>query len=507
MAYDLKKYFQEAKVPEKQIPDWFESITLAHPSVKDFRPRWHQVTGLNLTMAYSRSALFDEQGTGKTLPAQAVLAWHSAVGNRPVALMPPILIDQFIESFYETFVGIEQRLSVVAYRGTISKRNALLKSFREEGEKFPIIVMTPEIFRAEFAAFKELGCVALVCDECKYWANPDTKTYRAIDNFLGKPGDSAIVGMNGTPAKNDLSDLYGYIKMLTPHVYKSRAQFFSQHVVMKSVPVRYNKDGELREREVEVIDSFKNIPKLRENLYLQARRVEKADVIEIPEKQIITFPFHLSEAHASAYQEFCFARFLEFKDGTALSGEQTATLRQVAAQSVVDTSILRVSEKSAVLDAVDQLLEQIDVSGTKVTIAAYYNKTIETLAEHLKKYNPAVIYGPNGSKNLKAADRFKKDPTCRLAILNYQSGGVGLNFQDVCHYGISAEPTTIPGDFDQWTDRMHRSGQKQKTTIYVLQPRGTIWVHMIDSMLKKKAWNKQVVSVAALKAELSGGQG
>lgn len=501
--YSLRDMFVEAKISPAQIPDWFPEIKLRHPSIEGFRPRFHQITGLNLMFTHTRCALFDEQGTGKTLPAQAALVWHAAVGNRPVALMPPVLMEQFKDSFETTFEGIGQHVQMQFYKGTVAQRSALLDKWKAS-QKLPIIVMTPEIFRKEFAAFMELDCCALFCDECKYWANPESDTFKAIAHFLGAPGQKVLVGMNGTPAKNNLADLYGYIKLLSPSCYRSRLHFYSRHVEQKEVNIRYNKSGNLVERKIKVIDRFINTDTLRNNLYEHARRVEKKDVIDIPEKQIIEVAVKLSAAHEKAYINFCTARFVEFSDGTALSGEQTATLRQVAAQSVVNTEILKVKESSAVLEAVETLLDSIDLDASKVVIAAYYNKTVELLAERLKSFNPAVIYGPSGSRNAKEAERFKTEGDCKICIVNYQSGGVGLNFQDVCHYGIAAEPTTVPGDFDQWTDRMHRSGQKKKTTIYTIVPKNTIWVKMNQAMLKKKAWNKSVVATDLLKKELLG---
>jgi SNF2 family DNA or RNA helicase len=502
--YTLKDFFLEAKMSAEQIPDWFGSVSIVHPDVEDFRPRFHQVTGLNLLFLYTRSALYDEQGTGKTLPVQAALIWHCEQGNKPIVLMPPILIDQFMESFKETFAGLPDSIQIEAYRGSPSQRNAMLERYAN-GERPPILLMTPEIFRKEFAAFKKMDFCVLACDECKYWSNPDTKIYTAIEDFIGPVDQKVLIGMNGTPAKNSLVDLYGYVRLLTPGVYRSRIHFYSKHVIEKKVPVRYRKGGQLVEQDIKIIDSFRNVEELRKNAFLHARRVEKKDVIEIPEKHIIEFPFRLHPKHAKAYEEFCLARFMEFPDGTAISGEQTATMRQIAAQSVVDTSILHIDEDSAVLDALEELLDELDVGKNKVSIAGYYNRTIELIADRFKDLKPAVIYGPNSSRNSKEADRFKHDKDCRINVLNYQSGGVGLNFQGVCHYGIAAEPTTVPGDFDQWTDRMHRSGQKFKTSIYVLSPKNTIWIKMGQSMLKKKTWNKQVVSSDELKKELLGG--
>lgn len=498
----LHDYFAEAAMPEKDIPAWFSTIAMRDPEGEPLRPRWHQIEGLNLIFKFTRSALFDEQGTGKTLPAQAALAWHGAVGNKPVVLMPPILLEQFRDAFFWTFQGIEAHLDMAIYHGTKQQRNKMLLEWHNG--KVPIILTTPTLFMKEFAGFMALDCCVLVCDECKYWANPETKVFQAIKTFLGREGEKVLTGMNGTPAKNNLADLFGYCSLLTPGVYPSKQNFYGRHVIEKDTTVRFRKNGQLVERTIRTIDSFKDIDILRQNVMLHARRVEKKDVLELPDKQVIEFPIPLSAAHKKAYEHFVAARFMEFSDGTAISGEQTATMRQICMQSVINTELLHVDEPSAVFEAIDELLEHIDLTKTKFLIGAYYNRSIEMLAKHLEKYNPAVIYGPGSSNNQRNIDKLKSDDTCRGGIVNYQSGGVGLNLQKVTHYLISAEPTTVPGDFDQWCDRAHRSGQKNKVTIYVIRPKGTIWGKAIDSMLKKKSWNQSVINSDDLRKELLG---
>lgn len=508
MSYTLRDLFNEARVDADQIPEWFGEINVRHPDVEEFRPRWNQVLGLNLGMVYERAAMLDEQGTGKTLPAQAWAIWHGAMGNRVVAMMPPILLYQFEKAFHATFEGLKNHLTIQTYYGTPSERNAMatewLSAPKVHGAAPHIVLTTPDLFRKEFAIFQQLDFCALMCDECKYWANPESKIYMAIEEFLGPPGERALLGMNGTPAKNTLADLYGYIRLLTPGVYKSRLHFYNEHVDLKEITTKYRKRGELVEQKVKVIDRFRNVPELRANMMRHARRVEKKDVLEIPDKQIIEVDIRLSAAHAKRYRQFAVAKVIEFSDGTAISGEQTATMRQVCMQSVIDTSILQVNEPSAVLELIDELLDEIDVTRNKVYIAAYYNRSIEIICERLKEHNPAMIYGPGASKNKKEIQRFLEDPKCRVAVVNYQSGGVGLNLQGVCHTGIAAEPISVPGDFDQWTDRMHRSGQKNKVTIYSIGVPGTIWVKTQQSMLKKRDWNEQVVSSTQLKKELLG---
>lgn len=502
-----------------QIPAWFCEIEL-WDVVNDcpLRPMFSQVTGLNLLCLYSRSALYDEQGCGKTLPAQAMMIWHAASGNRALALMPPILMPQFINSLNQTFrviatqEPISSRLGIAIYHGTPVQRNKLAKRWTAgkhlsgiDPNGCPeIVVTTPTMFLKEWPIFASLDFETLTCDECDYFANPDTQIFRAIKQYLGPYDSRVIVGMNGTPAKNNLEDLYGYITMITPWVYKNRTHFYAEHVVTKELPIRYNKGGKLVERDIEVIDSFINTDKLRKNLLLQARRVEKKDVLEIPDMQTIMFDVRLSDRHQKAYDHFVNARAMEFPDGTAISGEQTATLRQICMQAVMQPEMLGVKEESAIIEAIKQLLSTCDVQRNKVFITVFYQKTVERITAALKEFGTVNVYGGNsGAVNQRNANKFRNDPDCRVLVANYQSGGVGLNFQ-FCKYMISGEPTTVPGEYDQTTARLHRKGQLHKVTIYVLNVLGTIWPKAVQKMLQKREDNNSVVYTTELVKELLG---
>lgn len=497
MTYTLAKYFEEAQV--LNFPDWFRDVQIVDPDgfIEDFKPRWHQITGLNLAMLYSRSALYDEQGTGKALISQAWAIWNAGVGNKTVCVMPPILVGQYIYNLINTFDGVLEHLKISAYGGTKGRRQALLNKWDKEG--FPdIVVMSYQMFMKESVMFS--GYQAIVLDEAML-ANPQSKTNEAINYFMGMPEEKNALVLNGTPAGNDLTALYGFISFVTPGIYRSRLHFNTLHVDFKDIPVRVNKGGELTTREITVVDKFRNLDLLYSNLYKQARRVLKEQVLELKEKNIIPFSFDLSEKHGELYQKFCTELLLEFEDGSILDGSTSAGLRNRAMQAVMHPDILGLKEKSAVLEAIDCLLETT-LRKSKVLIFCHHRSSVELIAEHLKKYNPAVIYG--GSNTEKNKDKFLKDPECLVAVVNWQAGGVGLNFQSVCSEIICAEPTTVPGQFDQATDRAHRSGQKEVVNVYVLMPKGTLYVKAVRDMTKKRKVNSSVVNRDFLMAELKG---
>lgn len=496
--YTLAKVFEEAQV--ENFPEWFSGITLASPdnlSEEEFKPRWHQITGLNLAMLYDRAAFYDEQGTGKAFISQAWAIWNAAVGNKTLCLMPPILVGQYMETLQKTFVGITEKLKIEAYFGTKAKRQKLQNKWNSEG--FPdIVVMSYQMLMKEWLLFHEYQ--AVVADEARL-ADLENKTNQALLSFMGEPGEKNALVLNGTPASNNLSNLYGFIEFITPGLYRSKLHFNTLHVVFKDIPVRVKHKGEIVTREITVIDSFRNTDILHQNLYKQARRVEKHQVLELKEKNIIPFSFRLSPAHEAAYEKFTTELLLEFDDGAILDGSTSVGLRTQAMQAVMHPEKLQVNEVSAVLEAIDHLVETIIPRG-KFLIFAHHRSVVELLAKHLSKHNPAVIYG--GSDTEKNRVKFLKDDTCKGCVANWSSGGVGLNFQSVCADVISAEPTTIPGQFDQAIDRAHRSGQKKVVNVYILMPKKTLYIKAVSDMVKKRKSNQSVVSKGFLAAELAG---
>lgn len=501
--YTLKKLFEEALV--EQIPEWFGEIEIVDPSPipdPEFKPRWHQITGLNLGMSNDRAALYDDMGTGKALIAQAWAIWHAAMGNRCICLMPPVLLSQFASNLVRTFKGVSKYLNVGVYRApTKEKRVALLQDIMIGDNRPDILLMSYQIFGKEAALVSHLYS-ALVADEAQL-GNEETKNNWEINNFMGAEGEKAALVLNGTPAGKDLTKLYGFIQFTSPGTYRSRLHFNTLHVDFASAPVRIGQDsnGEDKMRDVEIIKSYRNLELLYANLFKRARRVEKKDVLELKDKNLIPFEVELSDKHYGLYKKFVTEMLLEFEDGSILNGTSSSSIRSNAMQAVVHPEILGCKERSAIFAAIDQLLEQA-LPLSKVVLFCHYRKTVEALAEEYKKLNPALIYG--GSNSEKGRTKFLEDPSCRILIANYRSGGVGLNLQSVCSNIIAVEPTGVPGEFDQATDRIHRSGQRFVCNIYMLIAKGTAYVKTSKEMFKRKRIIGEVVKTSSFRKELLG---
>lgn len=505
MNYTLEDFYIEANISD--YPEFSKDVILRHP-VKHtpIQPYWYQITGLNLTMSFDnlRAALYDDMGSGKTLVSQAFAAWHAGSGNKVVVLMPRVLFKQYKNSFDSGLNGIANHLNMEIYHCGKVQRTKKIKKWSEDG--CPDLVLTTyETFRAEWVAFQALGFEVLIMDEAKFLSNPESKVSTAVDAFMGEMGSKAALVMNGTPSKNNLTNLYGNIKFITPWVYRSRVQFNIKHVNFIDIPIKY-KDNHGREkiRDVKIVDSFRNLEELYCNLYLQARRVEKAEALpDLPKKEIIDFQLELSPKHYKLYKQLVDEKLIIFEDNTLIDATHASAARNMCRQAVIHTDLLQLNEESAIFEAIDSLFESIEVQENKVFLFAHYQKTVEKIVERYKKLNPAVIYGKTRNPE-REKDRFLTDPDCRILVANYQAGGVGLDLQDVCHHGIAVEPTTVPGEFEQTVDRLHRGGQEFVVKIYCLIPDGTIFVKHSKDRKDKKLQIDSVVSRDSLRAELLG---
>jgi SNF2 family DNA or RNA helicase len=502
MNYSLKKYFEEACVVP--IPEWFEHIqvVLINPATGERnKPRRHQVTGLNHVFKSERTGLYDEQGTGKTLISQAMLLWHVANNNRVICLMPPVLIGQYRDSLFATFPGVEKWVNLHAYQHDKAKRAKV--QYEWNTSSLPsVIMMTYQMFLKEWELFAKDFDV-IIMDEAKLLSSGENKFCKALDGFMNT-SEKASLHMTGTPGNTDLRGLYGFIKFTSPHLYKSKADFDNQHVVFKSYKVDVKmRTGAIRKINVSAVERFRNTEALYYNFYRNCRRIEKQEVLELPEKNLIEFPFSLDFEHYSAYKKFVTEKLMLFEDGSMIDGTNASSLRNTALRAIFDPSILGITSVSSIFEAMDQVIESTDLEKTKIFIMAHHQNTVETIAEYYKKYNPAVIYGKTNNKEAQK-NKFLNDSTCRLAVVNYLSGGVGLNFQSVSYTAIAAEPTTSPGDFDQGTDRIHRSGQVNSVNIYIMLPKGTLFVKLVQTMIRRKAETSGVVSKLQLERELLG---
>lgn len=485
MSYTLAQYFRDAGVNcDVSFAEGIEIHFQGQPGEPDI----HQKTGLNRALTNVKFGLYDECDMGKSCVMQAYAMFYASQGVKVVGVMLPVLLRQFEESIFNTFRGADKHFKIHRFDQPPKRRAELVKQWQENGDTPDIILVSYQMFVKEYRNLMDLGYGAYFADEADGMCNPETLANKAMG--VATEGEGVpLLNVTGTPNRKELSDCYGLIKLTNPDAYQSFGGFKRQHVDEYKDP---------HTKQVTIL-GYHNEELLHRNLYAKARRATKESIGRNQKPRVTLVPVELTPEHYRLYRKVLKERILEV-DGELIDGVSAQALRQIATRIVTTPDRYIDSDKKIknnVLEAIGALLTTSDVENHeqgKIILFAHYNTTIQTLAEHFKHLNPALMYGVNTPvQNKKNQDKFKEDPTCRILICNAICAGVGVDgFQHVCNKEIFVEPQATPRTFIQAVERVNRRGQKYTCHISILNILKTVYPARMATMLDRNTRIKNV---------------
>ena len=145
----------------------------------------------------------------------------------------------------------------------------------------------------------------------------------------------------------------------------------------------------------------------------------------------------------------------------------------------------QISARGKVKGAIDIIHSIIDgENGQKLIVFCYLK---EVVADLKREFRQAVTVTGDDSQQEKqyAVDRFQTDEKCRLIILNYKSGGVGLTLTAASNVLFVEFPYTY-ADCCQAEDRAHRNGQKNAVNCVYILGQDTIDEYFYNLIQTKK---------------------
>jgi SNF2 family DNA or RNA helicase len=511
------------------FPDWVSKVTLK----KD--PYEHQIGDIShIIRNLPRSGLWNKMGLGKTFSIQAVTLWIVGVsGKKAVVVMPPTLLQQFLENYNNNFDMSFCPLNIEIFEGDREQRQALIDKWEESG--WPdVLIMSYQMFtgrtqaprrkpkmdgdgvdaswkresdeeyrwrRSDKVTAKNMSWevllhrdyALLVADEATAIKSHTSKTHESVMAFVrpyqGEESNGAIL-ITGSPMETALTDAYGLIRIISPNAYESYEDFEYKHCVYTRISLRESR------RSFKKLLGYKNQELLYRNLYAKGRRITKAQAnADLQEVVVTEIPINLSEEHRKLYKKLVEEKIMELDDGSIVDattqGALYAFTQRILAcpEAMTDKEI----KSNKLLETLDEIIKQ--ANGEKVIVYVWYKETSEKLVKRYKHLNPAVLNGAvTGASRDENKKKFIKDPSCKLIIANPKSGGVGVDgFQDICSIAIFAEVYPHPGGFEQAVARVHRTGQKNAVNVYLLVPRGTVAVKLRNDLMKKEGDINRVV--------------
>jgi len=453
------------------------------------KPYAHQLTALEKSWNRETYAYFMEMGTGKTkvLIDNAAMLYDKGKIDGLLIVAPKGVIGTWYNQELPTHLPDHIENVTVLWQANITKgQQEKLDSLFEPEETFHILIMNVEALSTtkgtDFAAkFINSHNTLMVIDESTTIKNPSAKRTKNILNLSTNTKYRRI--MTGSPVTKNPLDLYSQCEFLSSWLldFTSYYAFRNRYAEMKTMYVRG--------RTIQVVDKFKNLGELSEQLKGFSYRVLKEDCLDLPEKNWTKRQITLTPDQRKIYvqmKETALA-MLNGKQATTMTVlTQLMRLHQITCGHFTadDGTIQRIAN-----NRVNELMDILSEMEGKAIIWAHYQWDIkDIIKEIVKVHGPGSVVDYFGltpqderQGNIK---KFQDDPRCRFLVGTPSTGGYGLTLtaaNTVIYYsnGYDLEKRL------QSEDRAHRIGQKKSVTYVDINAQDTVDEKIVKSLRKK----------------------
>jgi SNF2 family DNA or RNA helicase len=430
------------------------TVLNGYPRLANLDPHQVQAVAAIVIPELQGIALFDEQGTGKTITTLAafdVLKSQQRV-HRMLVIAPKSVIGSW-RSESIRFLGDKVRVSVASGPSAV-RRQAILRAHDI------LIIGYESAVREEGLLRTVLGaCPAtylLVIDESFFIKNRMTARARSVGR-LRQFCERALV-LCGTPAPNSPFDVINQID-----IADRGTAFTGRHI---------SKDRTA---------ALKEIKEGLENAIVLRRL--KVDVLpHLPSKHFVRLYVELAPAQRKLYENV--RRELISAVRRVGDREFSRQLSSFLARRVLLLQICSnprsvdplYEEVPAKLRALDRLLHEIVVQQhEKVVIWSYFRTSLNAIAERYATCGLVRIDGSVTSieDRISAVDRFQHDSSVRVFLGNAAAAGAGITLT-AAHHAIYESFSNQAAHYMQSVDRIHRRGQIAQVLSHILIARETI---------------------------------
>lgn len=469
----------------------------------------HQVEGIRTLARMQNFLLADDMGLGKSLQALTVAAidikreWAEKVlVVAPVSLKGNWAdeIEKFT-TFNYTVLGQELVKGVGGHPDKIKKlgpvdRSKQLEEFtKQTGPR--ILITNYEQIDPHLQELNDIGFDISIFDEAHYMKNYKSKRTKAC---LRLHSTRSFL-LTGTPMLNHVDELWPLLHKIDPAAYPKYWSFIRRYAVF----------GGYKNKQ---IVGVKNEKELTERLHAVMVRRMKADVLDLPEVQIIQRKVDLADEQRKIYDELIENLTINI-DGQDKPSEidnaltKFLRLKQICCTTKPFTGV-DVSSKLdlAIEDSIEVLTPSSDNPAPKLVVFSQFRDGIECYASRLDAAaNWIDIWEIHGDVKTHLRTGVVKEwashPGPAVLVCNPVTAGVGLNMTAASR-GFFIDKLFVPGLNQQAVDRMHRIGadktQPVQITEYVC--RSTIENRVEQILRTKKKLFGSIVDESDFKRKL-----
>ncbi|GAH28391.1 unnamed protein product [marine sediment metagenome] len=152
------------------------------------------------------------------------------------------------------------------------------------------------------------------------------------------------------------------------------------------------------------------------------------------------------------------------------------------------------SEEPAKLLALDHIVRTIvEDRGLKIVLWSFFRHSLQAIAKRYARYGVVRIDGSVDSieERALAIQRFQNDPSVMVFVGSPTAAGAGITLTAASH-AVYESFSNQPAHYLQSVDRIHRRGQQNPVTSFVLISRPTIEQREFDKLMRKERRGHEV---------------
>lgn len=421
---------------EKLTSESYEIVSLT----KHYKTRPYQAEGIEFILASNLRALVaDEQGLGKTIQAIGALKLRRSDALPAVVVTKTTVTHQWYHELVE-WLGKEGLI----YQVIKSGKEKALPGLQVYITSFDLIKKHDDMFSL-CSSDEEYKIRTVIIDECQAIKNHLSDRARALQDFTRDK--EHIIGLSGTPIKNNAGEYFTILNILQPSRFPTYQGYLDRYCDTYEQG-QYTKIGGLSNPEL-----FHDMTK-----DFIIRRTREQAAPDIPKVDRQFFHVELDKKFNNAYRDA-----MKELDELFYEDETSETMTNMMAIMAKMRRITGISKVDAAVDYATEFL--LNNPGEKLVIFAHHHDAVTFLVNKLNQWLKDGGYGEalnlnsslDGDARARLVSKFKDDANSRIMVASTLAAGEGLNLQFVRH-AIMLERQWNPANEEQAEGRFARIG-------------------------------------------------
>ena len=503
----LRRQYEEIAGIKRPIDNYTPKTLLQTPNGATLRMYQQQM--VDFVCDVKRAGLFVDMGLGKTLATLATinkLAEEDKIDKtKPILIIAPITValDTWAREAekwgYDMDIKINIKLSP-------KKRNKLLDELLEPQNKLTLVTTNPAQLEAIQTYYKSKRVKApfamYVVDELSMFKSPTAKRF----NILSKMSENAkyFIGLTGTPAPNNLLDVWSQMILIDKKNYSYFSHNFYQYRDKYFDP-RITKSGKIYKWDIKQNAEYEIYNKMKHSVI----SMKSNGLVDLPEITYSNLYVHLPKKAMKTYKELDtkIRRKLQALETEGVRGGIEATTDKnrfhVANTAVLNGKLTQLSSGAIYDDFLDRydessdsgesdytefhdvkfraLHEIVETATSPVLVFFYFKSELERMKDYID-----FEFLDSHSPNFRDTISRWNNGDIPVLVAHPASAGHGLNLQDGGHTIVWLTTTWSNEQYRQANKRLHRSGQQNTVNVIHIVAEGTVDEEIISRIDAKE---------------------